>query len=159
MFLWVFVWTWTRVFFDDMPRFARRDITRCARSDIVRQFASRIMLTVILYSPCNLQRAKRISLAKQLSRVYAYHSPQGEYNWKTTNFCRNLPFFCEERTKKIFSRVFVWTWTHVPNRAAGVHIIKTKFCISPRRKPCISSLRKRIQPAADDIHLRWWDTR
>ena len=33
----------------------------------------------------------------------------------------------------------------------GVYIIKTKFCISPRRKPCISSLRKRIQPAADDI--------
>ena len=48
-----------------MPRFARRDITRCARSDIVRQFASQIMLTVILYSPCNLQRAKRISLAKK----------------------------------------------------------------------------------------------
>ena len=67
-------------FFGDMSRFARRDITRCARSDIVRQFASRIMLTVILYSPCNLQRAKRISLVKQISRVYAYNSPQGEYN-------------------------------------------------------------------------------
>ena len=64
----------------DMPRFARRDITRCARSDIVRQFASQIMLTVILYSPCNLQRAKRISLVKQISRGYAYNSPQGEYN-------------------------------------------------------------------------------
>ena len=32
-------------------------------------------LTVILYSPCNFQRAKRISLAKQISRIYAYHSP------------------------------------------------------------------------------------
>jgi len=37
-------------------------------------------LTVILYSPCNFQRAKRISLAKQISRIYAYHSPKGEYN-------------------------------------------------------------------------------
>ena len=66
--------------FGDMPRFARCDITRCARSDIVRQFASQIMLTVILYLPCNLQRAERISLVKQISRGYAYNSPQGEYN-------------------------------------------------------------------------------
>ena len=40
------------------------------------------------------------------------------------------------------------------NHGKGVYIIKTKFCISPRRKPCISSLRKKIQPTADDIHLR-----
>ena len=40
--------------------------------------------------------------------------------------------------------------------ARAVDIIKTKFCISPRRKPCITSLRKRMQPMADDIHLRWW---
>ena len=76
----------TRAFFGDMPRFARRDITRHARSDIVRQFALRIMLTVILYSPCNLQRAKHISLVKQISRVYAYNSPTGEYNRKSTAF-------------------------------------------------------------------------
>ena len=31
-----------------------------------------------------------------------------------------------------------------------LHIIKTKFCIS--------SLRKKIQPTADDIRLRWWYT-
>ena len=74
--------------------------------------------------------------------------------------------FCEERTKKIFLSVFVLTWTYVPNRAAGVYIIKTKFCISSRQKPCISSLRKRIQPAADDIlalsrytRQGGWDTR
>ena len=77
-------------FFGDMPRFARRDITRCARSDIVRQFASQIMFTVILYSPCNFQRAKRISLVKQISRVYAYNSPQANITEKSTSVKRDV---------------------------------------------------------------------
>ena len=31
-----------------------------------------------------------------------------------------------------------WLELSRPNHAKGVYIIKTKFCISPRRKPCIS---------------------
>ena len=87
----VFVRTWTRVIL--VICLALLGLILLAAL-VVILFAT---LTVILYSPCNLQRAKRISLAKQISRGYAYNSPQGEYNWKTTKFCRILSFFWQGR--------------------------------------------------------------
>ena len=45
------------------------------------------------------------------------------------------------------------TFSH-PNHAEGVYIIRNLLRYIINTKCCISSLRKRIQPAADDMHLR-----
>ena len=63
-------------------------------------------------------------------------------------------YFCVRRTKIYFGEFLYRLEPTHPYHGIAVDIIKTQFCISPRREPCISSLRKRIQPTADDIHLR-----
>ena len=67
-------------------------------------------------------------------------------------------FCCIKIRKRYFGQSLIRFRTKTQNHAEGVYIIKTKFCISPRRKPSISSLRKRynlrlmIYTYGDDIH-------
>ena len=69
-----------------MPHFTQKQkATSCKEfSDMLRTLSVIFLLrksdiaplcfAVILYSPCNFQRAKRISLPKAISRTCAYHS-------------------------------------------------------------------------------------
>ena len=60
-------------------------------------------------------------------------------------------FSVQRLQKRYFGQSLIRFRTQTQNHAIVVDIINAKHCISPTACRCISSLRKRIQPAADGI--------